>query len=571
MTTAITIPLAEIEPDETINARRTRTDEGIEELKASIRAHGLIQALRVRHDAGAGKFKVIAGHRRHRVLCELATDGDTADGVAVTPSYQVPVIIGDADDETARELSQAENFIRLPQHEADTYETFRDLADRGLDKGRIAARFGIDPKRVDRMLALGRLSPVILEAWRAGRFDRFHGRDSIRAFTLAVSIEEQERVFNKLDKQGSLWSHTIRHEFGAGDRTTAKHLDFVGKDAYVAAGGTLVEDLFEGEHAVSDPALVKKLVADKLQEHVDKLLADGWSWAAVDSDLPNNWSWSWEKLKSGKKKASKADKAKAGAVVKLTYNGELEITYGVVKPAAAKPKATDEAAKEKSAPTISNAINHRLSVQATTAMAKALALEPRLGLVALLAGFLGGVGNGPVKVSLQGLAGGIPHREQESFVDAMGRLAHKSDDELCLVAAGLAARALDLQRHDTRHKPFRGGALSLEGWIDGETMTAALRETFDAADYFNSVAKPFVITAIREAINDDEARKADKLKKKELVEFAVKNVPPTGWLPPELRAPTYPGPGEVPKPIAEAPPTEPDDEDLVDEEEDEAA
>ncbi|TIT40833.1 MAG: hypothetical protein E5W76_15435, partial [Mesorhizobium sp.] len=205
MTTAITIPLAEIEPDETINARRTRSDEGIEELKASIRAHGLIQALRVRHDAGAGKFKVIAGHRRHRVLCELATDGDTAAGVAVTPAFEVPVIIGDVNDQAARELSQAENFIRLPQHEADTYETFRDLADRGLDKGQIAARFGIDSKRVDRMLALGRLSPVILEAWRAGRFDRFHGRDSIRAFTLAASIEEQERVFSKLDKQGSLW------------------------------------------------------------------------------------------------------------------------------------------------------------------------------------------------------------------------------------------------------------------------------------------------------------------------------------------------------------------------------
>ncbi|TGT72927.1 hypothetical protein EN802_13695 [bacterium M00.F.Ca.ET.159.01.1.1] len=297
-TAATTIPLADIEADESINARRTRSDEGIEELKASIRAHGLIQALRVRHREGA-KVSIIAGHRRHRVLCELATTGDTAGGIPVTPDFEVPAIFGDVDDDTARELSQAENFIRLPQHEADTYETFRELADRGLDEGQIAARFGIEPKRVKRMLALGRLSPVILEAWRSGEFDRFQGgRDSIRAFTLAASIEDQERVFNKLRKQGSLWAHTIRHEFGAGDRTIGKQLDFVGKEAYLAAGGSVIEDLFDGEHAVSDPALVKQGAerrrasrgdheADAMNERYVTAppAADYWNWAKGTDNL----------------------------------------------------------------------------------------------------------------------------------------------------------------------------------------------------------------------------------------------------------------------------------------------
>lgn len=73
-------------------------------------------------------------------------------------------------------------------------------------------------------------------------------------------------------------------------------------------------------------------------------------------------------------------------------------------------------------------------------------------------------------------------------------------------------------------------------------MTEALRQTFDAQDYFSGAAKPIVITAIREALNEDEARKADKLKKAELVGYAVSNVVPTGWLPPELRPATYSGP-----------------------------
>jgi ParB family chromosome partitioning protein len=296
-----TVALADLELDDDINARRHRTDEGIEELKASIRAHGLVQALRVRPTGATGKFKIVAGSRRCRVLSELCTDGDSAAGVPVTPEFPVPVIVGDDDDQTARELSQAENIIRLPQHEADTYETFRELADRGLDEAQIAARFGIDVKRVRRMLALGRLSPAILQAWRGGDFDKFTGyngsvADIVRAFTLASSAEEQERVYQKLAKNGQLYAHIIRGEFGVGDRQIGKMLDLVGIKAYTAAGGSIVEDLFGENHAVSDPALVKKLAAEKLQAKVDELLKDGWSWVSLADDLPSNWSYMWKKL-----------------------------------------------------------------------------------------------------------------------------------------------------------------------------------------------------------------------------------------------------------------------------------
>lgn len=557
------IPLVELEPDETINARRTKSDEGIAELKASILAHGLIQALRVRHDEDTGKKKIIAGNRRYRVLCELAADGEYIDGVRVDDAFPVPVIFGDVDDTTARELSQAENFIRLPQHEADTYETFRELADRGLDEKQIAARFGIEPQRVRKMLALGRLSPVILEAWRTGEFAR-DVTECVRAFTLAPSIEEQERVFHALKKKGWLYAHQIKAELGADDRKIGQRLDLVGKAAYVAAGGQIIEDLWGENHVVSDPALLAKMVADKLQTKIDEALKEGWSWAALADDLPPNWNWNWQKLGLSKKKATKEQKAQSGVVVGLDYHGKLEISYGVVKPEERKAEKGTAGSKEKSAPTISNAMMHRLSIQVTQAARVALTDEPRVGLVALLAGFLTRH-DGPVKVSTNGMGGYV---EGEKFATAFARLQDMSDDDLFRFAAGIAGRALDMQTQNALRRPLTGGAELLVAAIDANRMTAALRETWDAVDYFGGVAKPFVIQAIREAVNEDEARKADKLKKKELVEFAVKNVQPTGWLPPELRCATYSGPGEVPKLQVEASPIDDDpelDEDDIDE------
>ena len=55
----------------TDNARKTGIADGIEELAASIAAHGLLQSLVVRKTS-RGKFAVIAGQRRRMALSLLA-------------------------------------------------------------------------------------------------------------------------------------------------------------------------------------------------------------------------------------------------------------------------------------------------------------------------------------------------------------------------------------------------------------------------------------------------------------------------------------------------------------------
>jgi ParB family chromosome partitioning protein len=75
MTDTITVPLNKLLAWEG-NVRKTDPDKGIDELVASIAAHGLLQSLVVRRDK-RGKYAVVAGRRRLLALEALA-DGGTA-------------------------------------------------------------------------------------------------------------------------------------------------------------------------------------------------------------------------------------------------------------------------------------------------------------------------------------------------------------------------------------------------------------------------------------------------------------------------------------------------------------
>ncbi|EHK52735.1 hypothetical protein [Allomesorhizobium alhagi] len=141
-----------------------------------------------------------------------------------------------------------------------------------------------------------------------------------------------------------------------------------------------------------------------------------------------------------------------------------------------------------------------------------------------------------------------------------------SDEELFRVAAGIAGQALDMQSQNALRAPLSKGAEVLAAAIDADRIT--LRGAFDAVDYFNGVAKRFVITAICEAVNEDEeGREAEKEGARRV---RGHELAPTGWLPPELRCATYSGLGEAPKAIA-AQPLYPDFDESEDEDLDEVA
>lgn len=580
-------------PPDVINVRRVGRDDGIDALAASIEAHGLIQPLTVIPGAN-GLFYTIDGNRRLAAMRRLEEAGK------MPATAGIPFVIA-PDESSAREVGLAANVMRAPLHEADQYEAFHELADGGVTEDAIASRFGIEPKRVRKIVALGQLSPKILAAWRAGELGR-DPADTVRAFTLAPSLKDQERVFEKCQKGGGFWGHSIRKEFGADRGDATKHLRLVGIETYRAAGGRVVEDLFGDDHAIQDPALASKLAKEKLQVECDRLIAAGWSWAKRDDQLPDGARYSWsivsppvpkftraeskrlkklegisvehrerdetdtteeERTEIGRTAKERSyndeDKARSGCIVSCGHRGDLDVRYGVIDPKTQRPEraapSRARAGDEDSAgPTLSNALAHRLSVQMTLGLQEAVKSHPHAALAMLLAGAsCSTVQNSPVRVSLGGLGSTTYRPDGESFHDLFGRLVDMTLEQLAEAAAQIVPSAITFETQNALTPiATHPGAIAITTALDPERTADAISAAFDAADYFASASKPFVMKAIEEAVNADEARKAGKLKKSELVEFAVANVKGTGWLPPEIRPATYSGPGAAAAPMAQA-------------------
>ena len=68
-----------------------------------------------------------------------------------------------------------------------------------------------------------------------------------------------------------------------------RRVRYIGVDAYFAAGGSApTRDLFEPDDGgwLADPALVDRLVAEKLEADAAAIKAEGWKWVEAMVDLP---------------------------------------------------------------------------------------------------------------------------------------------------------------------------------------------------------------------------------------------------------------------------------------------
>jgi ParB family chromosome partitioning protein len=269
MTTIEMIPLNKLIPSPA-NVRKTGALTGIEELAASIAAHGLLQNLQVR-PGEKGKFEVVAGGRRLAALQRLAK----ARTIAKTEEVACHVINGD----DAAEISLAENIVRLPMHPADQYEAFKALANQGKGPEEIAGRFGCSPAVVKQRLKLANVSPRLIEAYRNEKIDL----DQLMAFAVSDDHAAQEQVWAALPEwnhnPGTIRSHLMVANVDAGDRRA----QFVGVTAYRRAGGHILRDLFQPEHDgyLTDVAVLDRLVIEKLEAEAAAIRTEGWSWVEI--------------------------------------------------------------------------------------------------------------------------------------------------------------------------------------------------------------------------------------------------------------------------------------------------
>ena len=258
------------------NVRKTPPDAAAEaELKASIASHGLIENLVVRSDGPDGGYAVVAGGRRLAALKALATDG------VLDAAHPVPCLIvqGDA---ASSELSLAENIVRIPMHPADQVTAFMELAKSGVTVAAIAARFGISEPLVEQRLRLGSAAPELLDTYRADEI----GLETLKAFAVTTDHRRQMAVWEQLASQGYRPSAGQVRRLLTEDRVQANSAIalFVDVDAYEAAGGAVLRDLFADEDEsgiwLEDPALLQKLAMEKLGETV-KELETRWRWATA--------------------------------------------------------------------------------------------------------------------------------------------------------------------------------------------------------------------------------------------------------------------------------------------------
>ena len=257
------------------NVRKTPPDAVADaELKASIAGHGLLENLVVRSEGPGDNYAVVAGGRRLAALKALAADG------VLDAAHPVPCLVVDG-DAASSELSLAENVMRIAMHPADQVTAFMELAKSGVTVAAIAARFGISEPLVEQRLRLGNAAPELLDAYRADEIDL----ETLKAFAVTTDHARQMAVWEQLANRGyrpTPWEvkRLLTEERIPANSTLAR---FVGIDAYEAAGGPVLRDLFAAEDEsgiwLEDPVLLQKLAMDKLGETVKELAH--WRWATA--------------------------------------------------------------------------------------------------------------------------------------------------------------------------------------------------------------------------------------------------------------------------------------------------
>jgi ParB family transcriptional regulator, chromosome partitioning protein len=270
MTRITTIALSKLTASKD-NVRRTQSEAGLTELCASIQAHGLLQNLTVRA-AAKGKYEVVAGARRLAALRKLAGRR----GSGITKSSPIPVHVLDAENDT--EVSLAENTVRVNMHVADQVEAFRKLIDEdAMSPEQVADRFGISVMTVRRRIKLAKVSPRIMDEFRAGNATL----QQMEALAVADDHAEQEDAYFTLPEWNRDASH-IRNRLTSDKlKASSRFVRFIGIDAYIEAGGTITQDLFTNEdnQFLDDKGLVMKLCGERLEAAAQDIQAEGWKWA----------------------------------------------------------------------------------------------------------------------------------------------------------------------------------------------------------------------------------------------------------------------------------------------------
>lgn len=166
-----------------------------------------------------------------------------------------------------------------------------------------------------------------------------------------------------------------------------------------------------------------------------------------------------------------------------------------------------------------------LGEQKTKAASAALAKQPGPALIAIIAALE--AAGGPVRVRVDGYHAVHVDQAGRSFAERVQALSQASDSEVGMALAAAVAATLDMR---PGANPTCVDALLA---MLGQTYVNAARDAFKAEEYFQGSSTSVIKFALADM---GEARAGGT--KAELVALAATVAHETGWLPPELRAPS---------------------------------
>src|ERR1700730_15895069 len=266
------------------NVRRLKAGVSIEELAEDIARRSLLQSLNVRPvlDAGGaetGMFEIPAGGRRYRALDLLGRQK------RLPKSELIPCVVRDPSVEvSAEEDSLAENVQRVALHPLDQFRAFKALRDQGAGEEEIAARFFVAPTVVKQRLRLATVSGKLLDVYAEDGMTL----EQLMAFTITGDHARQEQVWEALKQSYNKEPYLIRRQLTeSAVRASDRRARFVGFEAYEAAGGVVMRDLFEDDNGgwLEDLALLDRLATEKLATDAQKIAGEGWKWIEVAVDF----------------------------------------------------------------------------------------------------------------------------------------------------------------------------------------------------------------------------------------------------------------------------------------------
>jgi ParB/RepB/Spo0J family partition protein len=586
--TLTNVKLSRLVEGKEINARSDAKKVPIEDLIASISAHGLMHPLIAREVAEKpGWYQVGDGNRRLRALKKV---------YAKSNGVEIPTIVVDGETDI-EEVSLALNVARINLHPVDEYARYRLFVDKGWTVEQIAARFGVTEKWVKQRLQLAKLAPHLLDQWRAGKMDA----DQAKALSASPDQDRQVSVWTRAAKDQWLSRpQTLRQDvLRESVKQDSPAFKLVGAAEYEAAGGTYSEDLFTEDRLVLDVPLLQRLAEDLLQQECAKLREDGWLWVETENSLNcNEWelvdhdltAWATGDEAGALSMASYGERrrileaihdraltdpharATAGVLVDVEADGSVWRRYFLDKPPAdvnapseeesatgpadaeefsperfesSEPREPSEAREASSVSAsvepqrVNFALRERLSEILTIAVSRGLARNPKVALAALLATIKGQIespfARSPLRIETDAwevLAkpDELDARWERNFIAALD-----TPEFMEQLLALLISKTIDLRhpKFDDRQWSERERKNMVDALRAALDLSADIYDLFDPQDYFTRLTIAQISDVLRHSLNYSEGSLPSG--KAALVALAVARAKEAKWLPGELR------------------------------------